>query len=259
MRADIFLHNKGLAKSRSHAQALIREGVSLHGKKIEKPSFDIPEDTDPKHIRIENPSKYVSRGGVKLEGALRAFSLDVSAMTALDLGASTGGFTDCLLQNGAKKVFAIDVGHDQLDKTLLCDPRVINMEGINARSLENEVLGKLCDLAVSDLSFISQALVYETVRKNVKTGGVFISLIKPQFEAGKEHLSKSGIVRDRKIHAAVIERLFAEAAKAELYPEKLAVSPIEGGDGNREYLALFRVGEQREQPPQEIAKFVFGA
>lgn len=259
MRADIFLFQHGLAKSRSHAQALIKEGVTLHGKKIDKPSFDIPEDTSPLDLHIENPSKYVSRGGVKLEGALRAFSLDVSGMVALDLGASTGGFTDCLLQQGAKKVFAIDVGHGQLDAKLLKDPRVINMEGINARHMENATLGELCDIAVSDLSFISQALVYDTVRDNVKDGGLFVSLIKPQFEAGKEHLSKAGIVRDRKIHAAVIKRLFTEAEEAGLYPEALSVSPIEGGDGNREYLALFRIGKRQAPTPKNIKETVFGA
>lgn len=258
MRADIFLYQNGLAKSRSHAQALIKEGVTLLGRKIDKPSLDIPEGTDPHDIHIENPSRYVSRGGVKLEGALRAFSLDVTGLVALDLGASTGGFTDCLLQSGAKKVFAIDVGHGQLDEKLLHDPRVVNMEGINARSLENETLGELCDLAVSDLSFISQSLVYETVRKNIKTGGLFVSLIKPQFEAGKEHLSKNGIVRERKVHATVIERLFVQAEAAELFPEALAVSPIEGGDGNREYLALFRIGERRTPAPQNIKSIVFG-
>ena len=259
MRADVFLFQYGLAKSRSHAQALIKEGVTLLGKKIDKPSFDIPEDTFPADIHIENPSKYVSRGGVKLEGALRAFSLDVSGTTALDLGASTGGFTDCLLQQGAKKVFAIDVGHGQLDEKLLSDTRVVNMEGVNARHMENALIGELCDIAVSDLSFISQALVYNTVRENIKVGGIFVSLIKPQFEAGKEHLSKNGIVRDRKVHAAVIERLFAEAEAAELYPEALSVSPIEGGDGNREYLALFRIGERRAPAPNNIKEAVFGA
>lgn len=259
MRADIFLFTKGLAKSRSHAQALIREGVTLRGKKIEKASLDIPDDTDPKELRIENPLQYVSRGGIKLEGALRAFSLDVKGLTALDLGASTGGFTDCLLQNGAKKVFAVDVGHGQLDAKLLRDARVVNMEGVNARNLENQTLGELCDIAVSDLSFISQTLVYDTVRNNIREGGFFVSLIKPQFEAGKENVGKGGIVRDRKIHAAVIERLFEEAEAHGLFPEALAPSPIEGGDGNREYLALFRIGKRELPIPCDIKKIVFGA
>jgi 23S rRNA (cytidine1920-2'-O)/16S rRNA (cytidine1409-2'-O)-methyltransferase len=131
------------------------------------------------------------------------------------------------------------------------------MEGTNARTLTPEMLGEMCDLAVSDLSFISQALIYPAVVLNVKRGGIFISLIKPQFEAGKEHLTKNSIVRERKIHVSVIKNLFDMAENAGLYPEALAPSPIEGGDGNREYLALFRVGEKRELPPIDIAKIVY--
>ena len=257
MRADKFLFEKGLAKSRSHAAALLKDGVLFYGKRIEKPSFEIAEDTPVSAIIIQNPSKYVSRGGIKLEAALRIFSPNVTGVTALDLGASTGGFTDCLLQNGAKKVYAVDVGHGQLDPTLQNDPRVISLEGTNARTLTPDMTGEICDVAVSDLSFISQALIYDAVRANIRVGGIFISLIKPQFEAGKEHIGKGGIVRDRKIHRAVIERLFQAAEEAELYPQSLTVSPIEGGDGNREYLALFRVGERPAQAQIDIQKTVF--
>ena len=176
---------------------------------------------------------------------------------ALDLGASTGGFTDCLLQNGALRVYAVDVGHGQLDPRLQKDPRVISLEGTNARSLTPDMTGEVCDLAVSDLSFISQALIYPAVRANVKDGGVFISLIKPQFEAGKEHIGKGGIVRDRHVHARVIEALFAAAEKSELYPEALIPSPIEGGDGNREYLALFRIGVKTASRQPNIKNTVF--
>ncbi len=245
MRADLFLFRAGLAKSRSHAASLIAGGVTVSGRRIKKPAEEISDDTPITDIKIENPSKYVSRGGIKLEAALATFFPDVMGKTALDLGASTGGFTDCLLQNGARFVYAVDVGHGQLDPSLLRDPRVRSMEGVNARALTQEMLGEMCDLAVSDLSFISQALIYPAVMRTVKTGGVFISLIKPQFEAGKAALSKNGIVRDRKIHLAVIEELFASAKELGLYPEALTASPIEGGDGNREYLALFRVGENK--------------
>ena len=246
MRADRFLYLRGLAKSRSHAASLIDGGVTLDGKPIQKPAQDIPEDTDVSRIRIQNPSKYVSRGGYKLEAALEGFRLDVKGKTVLDLGASTGGFTDCLLQHGAARVFAVDVGHGQLDAALQGDPRVISMEGTNARLLTSEDFGgEHIDLAVSDLSFISQALIYPAVFRTVSRGGAFISLIKPQFEAGREHLNKNGIVRDRRIHESVIETLFHTAEKAGLYPEALIPSPIAGGDGNREYLALFRVGEKR--------------
>ncbi len=257
MRADLFLHQIGLAKSRSHAASLIRGGVTVYGKKIKKPSEEIAEDTPVSVIEIENPSKYVSRGGIKLEAAIEAFSPDLAGKTALDLGASTGGFTDCLLQNGARFVYAVDVGHDQLDPRLLADPRVRSMEGINARMVTAEMLGELCDLAVSDLSFISQTLVYPTVVRTVKKGGIFISLIKPQFEAGKDALSKNGIVRDRKVHLSVIRSLCETARTMGLYPEAVIPSPIEGGDGNREYLALFRIGEDRKKELTDLEKLVF--
>ena len=175
----------------------------------------------------------------------------------MDLGASTGGFTDCLLQNGALRVYAVDVGHGQLDPSLQKDPRVVSLEGTNARTLTPDMTGEVCDLAVSDLSFISQALIYPAVRANVKDGGFFISLIKPQFEAGKEHIGKGGIVRDRRVHTKVIESLFDAAAQSELYPEALIPSPIEGGDGNREYLALFRIGERKNNTQLDIKKIVF--
>ena len=257
MRADRFLYQAGLARSRSHAASLIRGGVTVSGKKLRKPSEEIPEEIPLSEIFIENPSRYVSRGGIKLEAALLCFSPTVEGMIALDLGASTGGFTDCLLQNGAKRVYAVDVGHGQLDPSLAKDERVVSMEGINARTLTPDMLGEICDLAVSDLSFISQTLIYHTVMLNVRKGGVFISLIKPQFEAGKNALSKSGVVRDRNIHLRVIEELFQTAMTVGLYPEALAPSPIEGGDGNREYLALFRVGECVQNPPIDIRKVVF--
>ena len=257
MRADKFLFEKGLAKSRTHAAALIKDGVCVKNKRIEKPSQDIADDTPIGDIRIENPSRYVSRGGVKLEAAIFSFKPEIKGKVALDLGASTGGFTDCLLQNGALRVYAVDVGHGQLDLSLQNDPRIISLEGTNARTLTPAITGEICDIAVSDLSFISQALIYPAVRANVKDGGIFISLIKPQFEAGKEYIGKGGIVRDRRVHIKVIESLFASAEQAELYPERLIPSPIEGGDGNREYLALFRIGEKTTVPQPDIKKIVF--
>ena len=257
MRADKFLFEKGLAKSRSHAAALIKDGVCVGLKRIEKPSQDIDENTPVHEIKIENPSRYVSRGGVKLEAAILSFQPEIEGKIALDLGASTGGFTDCLLQNGAARVYAVDVGHGQLDPGLLKNPKVCSLEGTNARTLTPEMTGEICDLAVSDLSFISQSLIYHAVRANVRTGGFFISLIKPQFEAGKDHLGKSGIVRDRNVHVKVIENLFQKAEAEELYPESLIASPIEGGDGNREYLALFRIGERKNSGLPNIKKIVF--
>ena len=257
MRADKFLFERGLAKSRSHAAALIKDGVRIGEKRIDKPSQDIAEETPVCEIKIENPSRYVSRGGIKLEAAISSFRPEIKDKIALDLGASTGGFTDCLLQNGAARVYAVDVGHGQLDRRLAENPKVCSLEGTNARTLTPEMTGELCDLAVSDLSFISQALIYPAVRANVKTGGIFISLIKPQFEAGKEHIGKGGIVRDRKIHIKVIENLFRAAEAEGLYPQALIPSPIEGGDGNREYLVLFRIGEKTNTALPEIKKAVF--
>lgn len=257
MRADKFLFEKGLAKSRSHAAALIKSGVFIGNKRIEKASLDIDEHTPTAEIRIENPSKYVSRGGIKLEAAIFSFAPEIEGKVALDLGASTGGFTDCLLQNGARRVYAVDVGHGQLDPLLQKDPRVISLEGTNARNLTPDMTGEVCDLAVSDLSFISQSLIYSAVRANVRDGGIFISLIKPQFEAGKAHIGKGGIVRDRRIHEKVILGLFDLAEKEGLFPEALIPSPIEGGDGNREYLALFRIGKKENVQKPDIRKTVF--
>lgn len=242
MRADLFLFQHGIAKSRSHAVQLIHDGAFFGAQKIIKPSQEIPDQTDPLRIRILNPSKYVSRGGLKLEAALHRFAISPSGKTVLDLGASTGGFTDCLLQHGAKKIFAVDVGHGQLDPRLAKDPRVVCMEGVNARILTEKTLGERCELTVSDLSFISQSLVYPAVAATLKEGGVFISLVKPQFEAGRAHIGKGGIVRDRTVHEEVIARLISEGEKNSLYGEALTASPIEGGDGNREYLLLFRFG-----------------
>lgn len=240
MRADVFLFTRGFAKSRTHAAELIKSGVELGGKKIAKPSQDIPENTLDSEIKINEPSKYVSRGGLKLEAALTVFSVETENAIALDVGASTGGFTDCLLRHGAKKVYAVDVGHGQLAPSLLCDIRVINLEGINAKNLSPEIIG-FADfaLAVSDVSFISQSLIYTPVASMLCDGGKFISLIKPQFECGKKNLSSGGICKDKKVHIKIISELFGKAALSGLYPAALTRSPITGGDGNTEYLALF--------------------
>lgn len=239
MRADVFLFAHGLAKSRSHAAVLIAAGVTVAGKKVDKPSQDIPDSIPAGLVHIDNPTKFVGRGGIKLEYALGAFGISPSGFVTLDLGASTGGFTDCLLQYGAVKVYAVDVGHGQLDGKLSHDSRVVNMEGVNARTLTPDAIGGQVSIITSDLSFISQSLVYPAVSGLLLDGGCFISLIKPQFEAGRENLDKNGIVKNRKVHAEVIKNLFMQARRCSLFPAALDVSPIEGGDGNREYLALF--------------------
>ncbi len=239
MRIDKYLFENGHAPSRQKAQEMIEAGfVTLDGKTITKVSYDFdPAVKTP--VVTGRPYVYVSRGGVKLEGALEYFKIDVNGLTCADIGSSTGGFTDCLLRRGAKKVFAIDSGTDQLHESLRNDSRVVVMENFNARELDSEKLGEKVDIAVCDLSFISQKYVYLPVTKILKDGGLFLSLIKPQFEAGREHLSKGGIVRDKKIHKRVIDTLTADAFSHGLICRGVIESPIQGGDGNVEYLSLF--------------------
>lgn len=257
MRADVFLFRVGMAKSRSHAQALISGGVLIGGKKVEKPSTDVPDDTAKESVTILSPSGYVGRGGIKLRHALKMFGIDAGGLIAVDLGASTGGFTDCLLQNGAKKVYAVDVGHGQLAPSLSADGRVVNMEGTNARTLTKGSFPDGIDLVTSDLSFISQTLVLPAVSDILSGGGMFVSLIKPQFEAGKGNVGKGGIVRDRKVQCEVIENVFAAARAHGLEPRMLAPSAIEGGDGNREYIALFvKDAERMEITGKQISDIV---
>jgi 23S rRNA (cytidine1920-2'-O)/16S rRNA (cytidine1409-2'-O)-methyltransferase len=260
MRADIFLFSRGFARSRTHAAELIKNGVELQGKKITKSSQDIPESTADSEIKITEPSKYVSRGGLKLEAALTAFPVETKGITALDIGASTGGFTDCLLKHGAEKVYAVDVGHGQLSAELISDSRVINLEGINAKFLSPELIGRGdFPLAVSDVSFISQALIYASVNTMLCEGGKFISLIKPQFECGKKNLSSGGICKDKKVHLQVVTELFEKARAMGLYPAAFTHSPITGGDGNTEYLALFiKGGESSCVSEGEIKKCILG-
>ena len=260
MRADLFLFSRGFAKSRTHAAELIKNGVELDGKKIGKPSQDIPENTPESKIKILEPSKYVSRGGLKLEAALTCFSVETEGAVALDVGASTGGFTDCLLKHGAAKVYAVDVGHGQLAKELISDSRVLNLEGINAKFLSPELIGRgEFPLAVSDVSFISQALIYAPVASMLKEGGKFISLVKPQFECGRKKLSSGGICKDKKVHLEVVRTLFEKARSEGLFPAAFVRSPITGGDGNTEYLALFIKGEsQASVTDEQIKKCILG-
>lgn len=240
MRLDIFLYSKGLAKSRSQAVMLIENGITVKGKTVNKPSFQIDENEDAGCIVISNPLKYVSRGGLKLEKALDCFSVDVKDKVILDLGSSTGGFTDCLLQRGASKVYCVDVGTSQLDESLKSDKEhVVCMENTDARSLKSGNFGFKFDLVTSDLSFISQSKVYPNVSELLSDEGFFISLIKPQFELDRNALSKKGIVLDKKNHFKAVKGLFDMAEINGLYPLNLCKSPILGGSGNTEYLAIF--------------------
>ncbi len=237
MRADVFLFNKGYAKSRSAAQQLIKNGsVLLNGKTVSKPS-DQMTDSDVIEITGELP-RYVSRGGYKLEAALDKFKINVSGFVCADIGASTGGFTDCLLQRGAAKVYAIDGGRGQLDPSLLSDPRVINIEGFNARELGYELINEYCDIVVIDVSFISQTLIIPNIVKILRPGGVFVSLIKPQFEAGKAGIGKNGIAKPE-YHRPVCEKIVSFCAGQGLTNKGLTVSPVKGGDGNTEFLSYY--------------------
>ncbi len=258
MRIDKLLHERGLAKSREAAQRMIRDGaVFADGKAVVKPSLDVSEDADLQIVGEVLP--YVSRGGLKLERALDAFNLDVSGLDCVDIGASTGGFTDCLLKRGAHRVRALDVGRAQLDKSLAADPRVVSFEGINARYVKPEDIGGECEFAVCDVSFISLTLILAAVRGLLLENGRFVALIKPQFEAGRENVGKGGIVKDRHIHAAVIKKVFDFSRCVGLFPKALCVSPILGGDGNREYLALFLVSNAEETVSErDINTVVFG-
>lgn len=238
MRADSFLTVNGYVESRTRAARLISEGkVNIDGVAVKKASEEI---SDTEHIvEITATDKYVSRGGLKLEAALSAFKTDVSGQRCIDVGASTGGFTDCLLQNGASSVHCIDSGRDQLHAKIKSDARVVNIESFNARDLTADDFG-LFDIAVIDVSFISQTLIHPALSKALRDGAIFISLIKPQFEAGKGALGKRGTVKDPKDRAAAIMRVVESASLHGFALLGLINSPIEGGDGNREYLACFK-------------------
>ncbi len=238
MRIDIFLVEKGFAKSRSKAKEYIDSGrVTVNGVPVKKAGAEV---TGAEEIIVSDPDKFVSRAGRKLEKALEVFGIDVTGLKALDLGASTGGFTDCLLQRGAERVIALDVGYGQLDEKLRADTRVTVMEGVNARDIDIPDLPYLPDIVTTDLSFISQTLVYPAVSRVLKKG-YFVSLIKPQFEAGKKNIGKGGIVKDvdGKILGEIIQKITLSAEENGLKLIKTTPSPILGGDGNTEYLALF--------------------
>ena len=250
-RLDVYLHTNGLCQSRSLGAKLCRGGfVYVNGQRCEKSSREVfPEDV----IEIrENPlTRYVSRGGLKLEAALNEFSVSPEGLVCADIGASTGGFTDCLLQHGAKKVYAIDSGTAQLHMSLRQNDCVISMENVNARFLDEGMIEPV-DLVVMDVSFISQRLLFPAVGKILKDGGIFLSLIKPQFEVGREEIGSGGIVRNEKARLACIEEIRAHAKKYDLSMEQTIPSPILGGDGNTEYLALFSFHKRNNAEKGEI-------
>ncbi len=244
MRLDLFLTKNGIFESRSRASAAIADGrIAVFGKKVDKASFDVDETkTTREDITIEyDPvDEMVGRAGLKLAHALDFFRINVDGLRAIDIGASTGGFTQCLVERGAKKVYAVDVGKDQLHKSLREDTRVVSIEGFNARELELETVDNECvGIAVMDVSFISQTLLYDAVKRVLKKGGVFVSLIKPQFELSKSDLGKNGIVKTLKLRDKACDRVIAAAENSGFSLLGKTESPILGGSGNTEYLACF--------------------
>ena len=235
-RLDVLLVERGLAETRTKAQAVIMSGlVYVAGQKADKPGMSFEENSE---IEVRGATcPYVSRGGLKLEKALRDFGVDPTGYVCSDSGASTGGFTDCLLQQGAKKVFAIDVGYGQLDWKIRSDPRVVVMERTNVRYVTPEQLGEPLDLSVVDVSFISLRIVLPVIRTFLKeNAGQVLCLIKPQFEAGKEKVGKKGVVRDPEVHLEVINKVLGIAMDNGFKVLHLDYSPIKGPEGNIEYL-----------------------
>lgn len=233
-RLDVALLERNLAPSREKAQAMILAGeVRVNGQKAAKPG----QPTKPgDRIDVDEKPRYVSRGGLKMEGALREFGLDVTGWVCLDVGASTGGFTDCLLQHGASRVYAIDVGHNQLDWRIRQHPSVVVHEGVNARHLEASLLPEPVDLIVCDVSFISVRLLLPTFPPLLKQpSGRMVILVKPQFEAGREQVGAGGIVRDPDVHAAVCASVASEVQGLG-FATFMAESPITGAEGNKEFL-----------------------
>lgn len=238
MRADIYLASFGFAASRTKAAALIASGcVTLNGKQLTRPSEEIDENKDCKIDIFECPeTRYVSRGGLKLEAALDTFGISPAGLDCLDIGASTGGFTDVLLRRGAAFVAAVDAGRGQLDPRLMQDPRVLPLDKTNARNLKADTIGRLCDLAVMDVSFISQTLILPVIPSLLKPGGVLISLVKPQFEVGRQYIGRGGIVKSERARKEAIDRVTSFAHSAGFFERGRMESPIAGGDGNREFL-----------------------
>ena len=245
VRIDKLLHDAGFAESRTRAQALVMAGVVLvDEKRVDKPS-ELHSPAAAIRIKGDVPeNKYVSRAGLKLEEALRAFEIDPTAMTCIDIGASTGGFTDCLLKHGAKKVTALDVGTNQIVWSLRQDPRVDVRENTNARSLKPADFETKFDLAVMDVSFISVTRILPALYSILKETGQAIILIKPQFEVGKGEVGKGGIVRDPKKHERVIAEVNEFAERLGFRVNGLIDSPIRGAEGNKEFLAMYDI-----QPP----------
>ncbi len=242
-RLDVLVYEAGFAESREKAKALIMAGVIyVDNQKSDKPGTAYPE-TVKLEMRGARP-KYVSRGGLKLEKAVAVFGLDMQGKTTMDIGASTGGFTDCMLQNGAAKVYSVDVGYGQLDWKLRNDERVVNLERTNVRYITEEQVPDQIDFFSVDVCFISLELVLPAVRPLLRENAEAVCLIKPQFEAGRGNVGKNGVVRDKSVHAAVIRKIYDFCLNNGFDVLDLSYSPIKGPEGNIEYLLYIRKSDQ---------------
>ncbi len=245
IRLDVYLAEHALAESREKAKALIMSGcVFVNGEREDKAGALVPEGASVELRGGDLP--YVSRGGLKLEKAMNTFPISPNGLVCADIGASTGGFTDCMLQNGAQKVYAVDVGYGQLAWKLRCDSRVVNLERTNARFLSPEIIPEPVEFFSVDVSFISLKLILPAIRRVASPAAVGVCLIKPQFEAGREKVGKNGVVRDPEVHIEVIESVLGYARDSGFSPLALTHSPIKGPSGNIEYLLL--LGEDPADP-----------
>ena len=257
-RIDCALVNRGLIESREKAKAVIMSGiVFVNNQKCDKAGDTVSSD-DKIEIRGEK-LKYVSRGGLKLEKAVNSFSLNLSGLICADIGASTGGFTDCMLQNGAAKVYSVDVGYGQLAWKLRTDSRVVNLERTNFRYVTREQIPDALDFASVDVSFISLSLILPVLNGLLKQGGKSVCLIKPQFEAGRENVGKKGVVRDKEVHISVINKIIDVAVNNGFSVLDLDFSPIKGPEGNIEYLCFLQKSDNAEVIVNKTAESVVSA
>ncbi|MBM6975056.1 TlyA family RNA methyltransferase [Intestinimonas butyriciproducens] len=240
-RLDVLLHERGLSESRQRAQADIMGGwVYVDGQQVLKAGTAVPEEAS---IEVRGQAiPYVSRGGLKLAKAMEVFGLDLTGMICADIGASTGGFSDCMLQHGASKVYAVDTGYGKLAWKLRTDERVVPLERTNARYLTHEQIPEELDLASVDVSFISLRLILPALRGVLGPDGQVVCLVKPQFEAGRDKVGKKGVVRDPKVHLEVLEHFLVHADEADFSVKDITFSPIRGPEGNIEYLGHLTVG-----------------
>lgn len=245
-RLDVVLVNKGFFQSRERAKSAVMAGIIyVDGQRADKPGTGVSDDAD---IYVkENLCPYVSRGGLKLAKAIESFGLQLNGLVAVDIGASTGGFTDCMLKNGTAKVYSIDVGYGQLDWTLRNDPRVVNMEKVNIRYLDKEKIVEKADFISIDVSFISLKLVFPIASELISQDGNLVCLVKPQFEAGREQVGKKGIIKDEAIHIEVIEKVIEYGKNSGFFAQGLTFSPMTGAKGNIEYLLHLNKNENLDQ------------